>query len=99
MLRWRKLIIKHNVIEITTSSNKKYTGKLAGSFYDLGDKNHCEKAYELFPEDDRKSLLRDFPYLCGGAFPECYNPKQFVIDYFNKYHTIGAKLLNLTDEY
>lgn len=97
MIKWDKVVLKGDAITITVKGIP-YAGKLnnGGRFYYM--KNHFTVCDYIFGEDStRAQIAREFNTKYG-YFPECPNPRQFVKEYFKKYHTGKGECIDFDEE-
>ena len=97
MIKWDKVVLKGNTITITVNGIP-YTGRLSndGRFYYM--KNHWQVCDYIFGcGSTRNQIIQEFNVIYG-CFPECSNPRQFVKDYFKKYHTGKGECIDFDEE-
>lgn len=97
MIKWDKVVLKGNTITITVNGIP-YVGRLSNDerFYYM--KNHLTVCDYIFGNDSNRAQMNNEFYVRHGCFPECSNPRQFVKDYFKKYHTGKGECIDFDEE-
>lgn len=97
MIKWDKVVLKGNTITIIVNGTP-YTGRLSNNqrFYHM--KDHWQVCDYIFGNRSARDQINQEFNTVYGCFPECSNPRQFVKEYFKKYHTGKGECIDFDEE-
>ena len=95
-VKWQGLTIVNDKEIKIKCNNQEFKGKRKLEYFDFGGIHFevCNKLFGDITDSDCREEIRNLFNVDGGYWPESYNPLDFAIRYFKKFHTRGAQMID-----